>query len=423
MINWDTNPEYKEKLEKLLASGKTQVQIANIMSTTFSLPFTRNSVKNKIAAMKEEADKFANEERVRKLTTEEKLRYELKDKNKLVKSLTKRIISQEEIFSLFADEAFTSRRKVKITKKEKSSGLPKRDCIPVLSDVQAGSWIKKEIISVNQYDQETFAERLNMWTNAVIQEAIDYSKSHKICSLRVAIDGDMLEGHDIYNGQPYVLDKLAIEQLYIVTCAFEKAFVTIIEAITDEIGSIPISFYCVVGNHGLIGGRKTSGTGVLGLNFDYGFYMWLKKLLVEMRGIPINFHINKPKACLFESMGQIFCMVHGDEVRGWSGIPFYGLDKFEGKNIKYLDILYKNIILAHHHQQCMFPSGRGKRFINGCWTGPGDLCSQLRLYSPPEQLMLWNSRKFGVTDVKNIALIDHTKLEDFRPNIYDRGLT
>lgn len=406
-----------DKILDLRKKGLIWKDIAKNINKEFSMEISGDIIRKRFDyEFIKQDDHKSIEKEVEKERFQSEIRY-LTKQNFLLKN---KLLSQQEIFSLFAEEGFSGRTKVKleINKLKLDNNLPNRDEIIVISDCHVGQLTVLDKIKINEYNWDVFQARLQRWADAIIKDTIDYSKGHNIKSLRFVFAGDLLEGHDVFTSQPYALDRLAMEQTYYATTAFEQAIIDIIATLYEVLGYIDISFYCVAGNHGIPGGRKT-GRSLLGLNYDYGFYLFLKHCL-DLRGVKYKtFAIPETNALLFESMKKIFCVVHGDEIRGWGGFPFYGLDKFDGKNIRYLDNIYKYIILGHFHQQTMLPAGDGKRFVNGCWCGANDLTNQMRTATKPEQLVLWNSQKYGVTHVSNILLLNEDDLDKYKFDVYN----
>jgi len=54
-------------------------------------------------------------------------------------------------------------------------------------------------------------------------------------------------------------------------------------------------------------------------------------------------------------------MTHGDEVRGWGGFPYSGLDKAHGRLVVDLETVFTYWLLSHWHQAASLPAGRGAR--------------------------------------------------------------
>ncbi len=333
----------------------------------------------------------------------------LKKENALLK---KRLLSQEELFSILADEVFTNRKPLKLPPykpPKKGAQLPERDIILLISDVQGGLLASKEKVLIGNYNFEVFKTRLIRYRDAILKTLEDFSKGHNITGVYVCFLGDIIEGHDVFSGQVYALEKYVIEQTLLIEEAFENLLIELYVGLTDTLKkTVPFKVFCVVGNHGQLGGRK--GGMVLELNFDYGFYLFLKKCL-QLRKLNITFEISKAPSLYFKSKNNIFQIIHGDEIRGWATFPFYGFEKFDARSIRYSEILHDYLLSGHWHAQASLSSGRGRRIINGCWCGATDLTAKNKLPSFPTQLVLVNSENYGITHEITIALDEFKRPE------------
>ena len=102
--------------------------------------------------------------------------------------------------------------------------------------------------------------------------------------------------------------------------------------------------------------------------------MIVYKLLEErLANHPIkNFVIEGAGNYIFDIAGNLFGMVHGDEVKGWGGLPFYGLTRQDARNIRTLNVI-PHVLLGHHHQPASIPIGYGEYLMSGNWVGANNL--------------------------------------------------
>ncbi|MCJ7796838.1 MAG: hypothetical protein MUQ56_08745, partial [Thermoleophilia bacterium] len=108
---------------------------------------------------------------------------------------------------------------------------------------------------------------------------------------------------------------------------------------------------------------------------------------------------------LFEAAGHVCLMTHGNEVRGWGGFPYYGLDKAHAKLVLDLETLFTYWLLGHWHADATLPAGRGKRLVNGNAVGANQLTTAAVLgASAPLQTLAYFSREHGLAETAYLYL-------------------
>ena len=318
----------------------------------------------------------------------------------------------EDLVNVLADEYAKPRPSVRMRPHRVSStALPKREVIMQISDWQLGEKVIADESGGNVYDDAVAQVRLDRWQDKVIRSVRNQSRAYAIEYASFAFCGDIVEGHDIYSGQPWALSMDAGRQVVEGSAWFAAA----IESVVTSLPDIEFSVYCVTGNHGKPGGRK-AGHLPPTLNFDWMLYKWLER---ECANLPIKeFAIEPGGRLLFWQAGHVFLMTHGDEVRGWGGFPLYGLDKAHGRLVVDLETVFKYWLLGHWHQSATLPAGRGARIANGNAVGPNQLSQSAVMGSAtPEQNLLFISDSLGLAEHAHIHLAPN---EFVRPHVYGR---
>ena len=127
-----------------------------------------------------------------------------------------------------------------------------------------------------------------------------------------------------------------------------------------------IEFTGVGGNHGRIGKK---GENPHWVNWDVYLYKYLEARLQNYKRIKFNI----PLWWYLDTIqGHNFLLLHGDDIKAWNGLPYYGIDRADAKWTKLLNsknLRYDYIELGHFHQPTELPSVAGEKFINGCWPG------------------------------------------------------
>lgn len=287
---------------------------------------------------------------------------------------------------------------------KRQAALPERSVILPIFDLQYGQQVRPEDtpLGVGRFDGETFDKRLARYVEAVTGSIRDYAASHRLTELIFALGGDFVEGYDIFPGQAWQLEKDPARQVWDLACKFESAMRELIRFAKEEIGVERIGAYAVPGNHGKVGGKRAGATPST-LSWDWLFSMILRD---KLREEPVDqWAIEPGGALLFESSERTFLLIHGDEVKGWGGLPFYGLSKYDGRAMRLAGLVYDYCLLGHHHQPATIPNGSGGEFIvSGDWVGGNNLSRFLASASRPQQRVLFVSRKYGVTEDCRIYL-------------------
>ena len=341
----------------------------------------------------------------------------LKDSIKLLTSkyeaAVKASVGNEDLINVIRDECCVPRELVRLAPRPKRVGrLPKREVVMQLSDWQLGELVIPDESGGNTYDHEVFQVRLDRWQDAVIGSVRNQQRAYAIESASIVMCGDMVEGHDIYSGQPWALSMDAGRQVV----EGGDWFAAAIESVVTSLPDVEFSVYCVSGNHGKPGGRK-AGHMPPTLNFDWMLYKWIER---ACSNLPLSeFAIEPGGRLLFYQAGHVFLTTHGDEVRGWGGFPHYGLDKAHGRLVVDLETVFKYWLLGHWHQAAVLPAGRGARIVNGNAVGPNQLSQAAVLGSAtPCQNLLFVSEDFGLAEIAHIHLAPN---EFVKPHIHGRA--
>ena len=356
------------------------------------------------------------QEHVEKDSATERVASERDHYKRLYREASKHIRTQDDICGAVAARFAEPRPKPIIRPvRTKSTKLPEREAVLLLSDWQLGELVGiEETGGVNAYSWEIATERAGRLVTAVVGNMLNQMQAYRVSRLVVAVLGDIVEGHDIFNGQAWSLERDAAVQ----SLDGSELMAGVICGIVEELAprGVTVDVYCVPGNHGKPGGRKAGATPMT-FSFDYLLYRMLEKELAKQ---PIReVGIEPAGRLLFEAAGQVFLMTHGNEVRGWGGFPFYGLDKTHAKLTMELETLFTFWLLGHWHSEATLPAGRGKRVVNGTMVGANQLTQAAVLTtSTPCQKLLYISRDFGLAEEAYMVLAPN---ERRRPHIYGRS--
>jgi len=268
----------------------------------------------------------------------------------------------------------------------------------LLSDVHIGQVVRpEEVDGLGEYNFNKFLERRDRLVKTVRSIVQHHRMSHPVDDLAIAWLGDMVEGDGIFPSQRLNLDKNLMEQVF--DGAFELS--TIPLAMLDLVDRI--QNYCVVGNHGRVG-RK--GDNLTYVSWDYVTYRTMQLKLAEFSDritwdIPESFFTTPTIA------GHPWLFWHGDDLKSWNGLPWYGLQRAVGAWTSIFNTrqqTFENAAIGHFHQHAEIQQYAGNIIANGCWPGSNEYSLRLRSISRPMQTLLFLHPKYGVTARYNVLL-------------------
>lgn len=274
---------------------------------------------------------------------------------------------------------------------------PKGEKITVESAVLVGScWHigeminKEEMGGLNEYNFDIFVQRLQFLIEKTISFTTQNMSKHRFQELHVLLTGDMVSG--------IIHEELeASNQLTIVEQAYLGSLVTA-QAILELAQAFPkIIVTCVVGNHGRVTRMKYYKHKQT-VNWDYVFYNTLALLLKNQTNV--SFNIPMSFWAGVEIQGWKFLVMHGDLIKSWGSIPFYGINREVAKwiNIKAAQRdFFQYFVASHFHTKAILQSPTGEHILNGSLKGGDEYAAGLGLYNDPVQLLFGVYKKYGKT--------------------------
>ncbi len=341
---------------------------------------------------------------------------EIKYLKRQVSELDKALTGREAIFQRIIEAAQIEVPKISLKIPAKRlKKLPVRSAVLPIFDIQYGQLVQPQDtpLGLGEYSTTIFEERLSRWYEAVTESLRDYAASHSITELVIALGGDLVEGADIFAGQAWQLEVDPAKQSVELSVHLANALGDLIAFAKTEVGVRKVMLSAVPGNHGKVGGKK-AGAIPATMSWDWLMVEFLK---LRLANHPIDVFANEPGgALLFESMGHTFLQIHGGEVRGWGGIPFYGFTRFDGRAIRMSGQIFDYCLSGHIHQPAIIPNGSGGEYIvSGDWVGANNLSGQITAASRPQQRLLFVSEKWGLSENVPIYFAEAARP---KPHIY-----
>jgi len=176
---------------------------------------------------------------------------------------------------------------------------------------------KEEMGGLNEYNFDIFVQRFQSLVDETIRFTSRNMNQHHFEELHIFLTGDMVSG--------IIHDELeATNQLNIVEQATLGALVTA-QGILELAQVFPkVILTCVVGNHGRTK-RQKYYKHKQQVNWDFVFYTNLSLLLKNQKNVEFNIPLSFWAGV--EVQGQKFLIMHGDQIKSWGSIPFYGINR------------------------------------------------------------------------------------------------
>lgn len=251
--------------------------------------------------------------------------------------------------------------------------------VALLSDLQTGK-------ITPDYDSGVARDRVMLYARKIVALAGIQRLHHPVRHVVVPMLGDMVEGVDIFPGQQWLIDSTLYDQLFNTTPALLADFVRYLLAHFES-----VTVYAVDGNHGRIGRRGQFGP------MDNADRMLYRILGMLLRDEPrFSLHMTDPQGernwYQVMQLGNYSAMlIHGDQIRGHSGFPWYGLGKkVNGWGSGGVPERFNDLMMGHYHQLARIPLNQRSVWVNGSTESTNTYASEnLAAQSEPSQWLLF----------------------------------
>lgn len=252
-------------------------------------------------------------------------------------------------------------------------------CVALLSDLQTGKLTP-------DYNSGVARERTMRYARKIVQLADIQRLHHPVQHAVVPMLGDMVEGVDIFPGQQWLIDSTLYDQLFNTTPALLADFVRYLLAHFET-----VTVYAVDGNHGRIGRRGQFGP------MDNADRMLYRILALLLRDEPrFRLVMTDPEGernwyQVMELGNYSSLLIHGDQIRGHSGFPWYGLGKkVNGWGSGGIPERFGDVFMGHYHQLGRIPLNQRSVWCNGSTESTNTFASEtLAAQSEPSQWLLF----------------------------------
>jgi hypothetical protein len=249
------------------------------------------------------------------------------------------------------------------------------------------------------YNSDVCEKRVQLLGQKVARLTQIQRAARPIRECHIYLLGDLVEGEMIFPGQAHRIDASLYQQVLLdgprILCGFIRKMASEFEKV-HVVG--------VIGNHGAIGGRSRKDYHPE-TNADSMLYEVTKQLMAKEERVSWGamFTPDERHWYAFDTIGeQRWLLIHGDQVRGYSGIPWYGFDRKVPK--WFMSFMLNGETRFHHLAHGHFHTPV-QNFINGAWVwGNGSTedyntyaLEQLAAAGEPCQRLIFAHPRRGVT--------------------------
>ena len=342
----------------------------------------------------------------------------LRDENARCKQSYKAAQRKNSIFEAVVDEMHQIIEPIKPSKLKLSSVKAKKtiheSLVVMLSDEHADQIVLPEQVgNLERYNFRIALRRAEEYVDTVVKFTQNTLSSYHFKTLYIFAIGDHTSG-EIHNAKDHseyrnaFRNSLAIGQMH-------SLMLQELAVYFPEIKIIYLS-----GNHGRRSVRKDYH-GARN-NWDYLIAETARIYCREIKNI--NFMIPDAFSAGVDVEGWGFGLSHGDDIRSWLNIPWYGIEKktrrlaaisaTRGKRIHYY-------CFGHFHNAATQAALDGETIINGSWVATDPYAYEsLSVFSEPSQWMFGVHHKRGISWRLNMRL--RTDREHLGPNRYSISL-
>jgi len=282
--------------------------------------------------------------------------------------------------------------KRKLPARPRISTKAELEVVTPISDIHCGKRVRfDDVGGLGQYDVDIFVRRLKKY-QAHLERLLAIEKGN-IKRLWIPLLGDLVDGTMIYRGQRNYLDPAfrgVLDQVVYMEEALTDHLIFVASLVPEVIVGV------AGGNHARIGMKGDSHWRD---NFDYLVFDHLRRRMANAEYV--KFAEPKGNFIYWEIQGWPFYGEHGDKIRSWGGIPYYGVNRAIKEIHELVERVVAYFLTAHHHDRASF----GRCRMNGNWPGTDDFSQQtLHKGGCPSQEYYEVHPEYGISVERTIYL-------------------
>ena len=206
------------------------------------------------------------------------------------------------------------------------------------------------------YSTATCEERISRLAQKVVEITNIQRLDHPVKHCAIIATGDMIEGELIFPGQAWEVDSSLYRQ---VTVDGPRILSDLIRTMLANFESVTV--YATPGNHGGLGGRSRRDMHPES-NADRMLYQIVRMVLEGESRLSWQLADDWYTVADLGDRCRFLCL-HGDQVRGWAGIPWYGWARrvlgWASLSRLWPDMTFDHVLAGHFHTPVsMYLNGR-----------------------------------------------------------------
>ena len=251
----------------------------------------------------------------------------------------------------------------------------------IISDTHNGEVVSSDEMSgLGQYDFETFCAYADFLGQTLVDITGRLRHGFNIRRLWTPLLGDMVSGM-------IHAELEATSDINPLHAAIGGAFV-FAQMYRDWVPHFDrIDVPCIPGNHGRLTQKKRYKQKYV--NWDYVFYTTLMLMLKDQP--TIHFDIPFSFFHRVDILGHQHLIMHGDDIRSWYGIPWYGIKRTIGNLTEIFAAegdYPEYVLLGHFHNKGTLDRYKGEIILNGSWVGGNEYSlGRMAATNEPKQVM------------------------------------
>jgi hypothetical protein len=251
--------------------------------------------------------------------------------------------------------------------------------VPLVSDLQLAKLTP-------DYDSDVCEERMERYARKVVALTDIQRADHPVRHAVVPVLGDVIEGEFIFPGQQWRIDASLFRQI---TVDGPRIIINFLRSMLAAFDTVEVVW--VDGNHGRLGRKgdfhpESNGDRMLG--------QIVKDRLAGEPRLSWNFPSPAGERNWYAvtNIGAWSALcIHGDQIRGQYGFPFYGLaKKVNAWAAGAIREPFKDVLMGHWHQISSIPLNQRDVYVNGSTESYNTFAQeQLAAMSDPAQWLLF----------------------------------
>jgi len=256
----------------------------------------------------------------------------------------------------------------------------------LLSDAHVGKKTKS-------YNLEVFQKRLKTLWEGMMSIVSDRRTSRPLKKIVIVFNGDIVDAESIYPGQSVEgIEVPLVHQIFTNALPRFTEFLSMCLENFEEVEVI-----CNMGNHGRQ--NQAKWTSAKSSNWDVMFYKALEAMFQEEDRIEFDIALKDYKR-LFEIEGHGFMATHGNMIRSYYNLPFYGATRQAQRwQANFRDeIKLSYFLFGHFHSPGYMTFNQAQIVFNGSFVTDDKFAEEkLGVSSDPKQMLMGVHPKYGVS--------------------------